>query len=135
MAAPTGAPTGGGGGGTQAHRQCLCCEAVVPGIEQPVQTLEQLHLQKALLSNLGGGGGGGRISVAVRDAILQNISLDTPAAGDGEPNQMMLPSDMILAWDPAFRAHLEVYASNEAALKADFGAAFKKLTELGCGFD
>ena len=53
---------------------------------------------------------------------------------DDVPNQMMLVSDMILAWDPAFRAHLEVYASNEAKLKEDFGRAFKKLTELGCGF-
>ena len=53
---------------------------------------------------------------------------------DDEPNQMMLPSDMILAWDPAFRAHLEVYAEDEERLLADFGAAFKKLTELGCGF-
>ena len=53
---------------------------------------------------------------------------------DDEPNQMMLPSDMILAWDPDFRVHLETYASNEALLKADFGKAFKKLTELGCGF-
>lgn len=53
---------------------------------------------------------------------------------DDEPNQMMLPTDMILAWDPSFRAHLEVYAENEAKLKEDFGAAFKKLTELGCPF-
>ena len=47
---------------------------------------------------------------------------------------MMLVSDMILAWDPAFRTHLEAYAKDEAQLKADFGKAFKKLTELGCGF-
>lgn len=53
---------------------------------------------------------------------------------DDEPNQMMLVSDMILAWDPALRRHLEVYAADEARLKEDFGRAFKKLTELGCGF-
>jgi len=53
---------------------------------------------------------------------------------DDEPNQMMLVSDMILAWDPAFRTHLEAYAADEARLKEDFGRAFKKLTELGCGF-
>ena len=47
---------------------------------------------------------------------------------------MMLASDMILAWDPAFRKHLEAYAADEAKLSRDFGAAFKKLTELGCGF-
>jgi len=53
---------------------------------------------------------------------------------DDEPNQMMLPTDMILAWDPNFRAYLEMYAADEARLKDDFGRAFKKLTELGCGF-
>ncbi|KAL3921949.1 MAG: hypothetical protein SGILL_002470 [Bacillariaceae sp.] len=54
--------------------------------------------------------------------------------GDDEPNQMMLVSDMIFAWDPDFRVYLEEYAANEAKLKQDFGVAFKKLTELGCGF-
>eukprot|EP00956_Cyclotella_meneghiniana_P021919 scaffold40636_cov64-Cyclotella_meneghiniana.AAC.4 len=49
-----------------------------------------------------------------------------------EPNQMMLLSDMVLAWDPSFRTYLEVYAEDEERLKRDFGAAFKKLTELGC---
>jgi len=53
---------------------------------------------------------------------------------DDEPNQMMLVSDMVLAWDPAFRQHLEVYANDEPLLKHDFGRAFKKLTELGCPF-
>lgn len=53
---------------------------------------------------------------------------------EDEPNQMMLLSDMILAWDPAFRTHLEMYAEDEARLKDDFGRAFKKLTELGCSF-
>jgi len=58
-----------------------------------------------------------------------------PGNIDGdEPNQMMLVSDMILAWDPAFRTHLEVYAANEDRLMCDFSRAFKKLTELGCGF-
>lgn len=51
-----------------------------------------------------------------------------------DSNQMMLLSDMILAWDPTFRTHLEGYAADEARLKEDFGRAFKKLTELGCGF-
>jgi len=53
---------------------------------------------------------------------------------DDEPNQMMLPTDMILAWDPNFRVYLEMYAADEGRLKNDFGMAFKKLTELGCGF-
>ena len=46
--------------------------------------------------------------------------------------QMMLVSDMVLLWDAGFRAHLEAYAADEAALKADFGAAFKRLCENGC---
>lgn len=53
---------------------------------------------------------------------------------DDEPNQMMLPTDMILAWDSSFRVYLEAYAADEARLKDDFGRAFKRLTELGCGF-
>jgi len=53
---------------------------------------------------------------------------------DDEPNQMMLLSDMILAWDPTFRTYLETYAADEERLKQDFGRAFQKLTELGCGF-
>ena len=56
------------------------------------------------------------------------------ATEDDEPNQMMLLSDMILAWDPAFKVHLEAYANDEQRLRDDFGKAFKKLTELGCGF-
>ena len=39
---------------------------------------------------------------------------------------------MVLAWDPAFRVVLEEYAEDEDLLAADFGKAFKKLTELGC---
>mmetsp|Transcript_2178 Transcript_2178/g.3322 ORF Transcript_2178/g.3322 Transcript_2178/m.3322 type:complete len:388 (-) Transcript_2178:43-1206(-) len=54
--------------------------------------------------------------------------------GGEDANQMMLISDMILAWDPSFRTHLETYAQDEAKLRVDFAKAFKKLTELGCGF-
>ena len=64
----------------------------------------------------------------------QFVNKKPGATDDDEPNQMMLPTDMILAWDPALRVHLEAYAANEAKLKEDFGRAFKKLTELGCGF-
>ena len=54
------------------------------------------------------------------------------AEEDDEPNQMMLLSDMVLAWDPTFRSVLEEYAEDEELLKSDFGLAFQKLTELGC---
>lgn len=60
-------------------------------------------------------------------AVLATACGSRPA-----PNQMMLVSDMVLAWDPAFRAVLEEYAEDEDLLAKDFGAAFKKLTELGC---
>jgi len=66
----------------------------------------------------------------------QYVNQKPPDGSDEEqpPNQMMLVSDMILAWDPAFRSHLEVYAEDEELLVQDFAVAFKKLTELGCGF-
>ena len=51
-----------------------------------------------------------------------------------DANQMMLVSDMVLAWDPGFRAVLEEYAEDEDKLTAEFATAFKKLTELGCNF-
>ena len=54
--------------------------------------------------------------------------------GGDDANQMMLLSDMILKWDPSFRRYLELYAEDEALLNKEFGEAFKKLTELGCGF-
>jgi len=49
-------------------------------------------------------------------------------------HQMMLPTDMVMKWDPTFRKHLEVYGKDdgENKLREDFGKAFKKLTELGC---
>eukprot|EP00574_Skeletonema_japonicum_P004635 CAMPEP_0201723520 /NCGR_PEP_ID=MMETSP0593-20130828/7558_1 /ASSEMBLY_ACC=CAM_ASM_000672 /TAXON_ID=267983 /ORGANISM="Skeletonema japonicum, Strain CCMP2506" /LENGTH=441 /DNA_ID=CAMNT_0048214645 /DNA_START=27 /DNA_END=1352 /DNA_ORIENTATION=+ len=63
----------------------------------------------------------------------QFVNQKKGVSGD-DPNQMMLLSDMILAWDPDFRPILEMYAEDEEKLKVEFGAAFKTLTELGCGF-
>eukprot|EP00747_Dinoflagellata_sp_TGD_P049063 gnl/TRDRNA2_/TRDRNA2_145981_c0_seq1.p1 gnl/TRDRNA2_/TRDRNA2_145981_c0~~gnl/TRDRNA2_/TRDRNA2_145981_c0_seq1.p1 ORF type:complete len:486 (+),score=73.33 gnl/TRDRNA2_/TRDRNA2_145981_c0_seq1:65-1522(+) len=54
-----------------------------------------------------------------------------------EPNQMMLVADMVLLWDQKFRPTLEEYAVDDTgtddnfALRRDFAAAYKKLTELG----
>jgi len=64
----------------------------------------------------------------------QYVNKRPDGGDDGQPNQMMLVSDMILAWDADFRKHLERYAADEGELKRDFGQVFKKLTELGCGF-
>ena len=44
---------------------------------------------------------------------------------------MMLPSDIALIEDPAFRKHVEVYARDERAFFRDFAAAFSRLLELG----
>lgn len=46
--------------------------------------------------------------------------------------QMMLISDMVLLWDPKFCEVLKEYADDVDLLSKDFGAAFKRLTELGC---
>jgi len=70
-----------------------------------------------------------RIVAGFNDKLGEKSFEDEPA-----PNQMMLVSDMVLAWDPEFRKVLEEYAEDEEKLGADFGAAFKKLTELGCPF-
>lgn len=47
-------------------------------------------------------------------------------------HQMMLPSDMVLRWDEDFKVHLLDFGSDEETLRAEFGAAFKRLTEFGC---
>ncbi len=60
---------------------------------------------------------------------MADAEFETPS-----PNQMMLISDMVLAWDDEFRKVVEEYAADEAMLSREFGAAFKKLTELGCPF-
>jgi cytochrome c peroxidase len=47
---------------------------------------------------------------------------------------MMLPSDLALIQDKAMLAHVERYAKDAAAFRADFAAAFGKLLELGVAF-
>mmetsp|Transcript_41349 Transcript_41349/g.66507 ORF Transcript_41349/g.66507 Transcript_41349/m.66507 type:complete len:312 (+) Transcript_41349:86-1021(+) len=44
---------------------------------------------------------------------------------------MMLPADLALKSDPEFRRISEIYYKDEEKFMKDFGAAFKKLTELG----
>jgi len=96
---------------------------------------------KSIWGVVAGGGGWLRVfsdeAGVVADRIVEGFN-DKPPAGEFEdpppPNQMMLVSDMVLAWDPLYRKVLEVYSEDEEALTKDFGAAFKKLTELGCPF-
>lgn len=44
---------------------------------------------------------------------------------------MMLPSDLALVADPAFRVHVERYAKSEEEFFKDFAVAFSKLLALG----
>ena len=44
---------------------------------------------------------------------------------------MMLPTDMVLLDDPAFKKWVDAYAKDEDRFFADFAKAFTKLTELG----
>lgn len=45
---------------------------------------------------------------------------------------MMLPSDIALIRDPAFRTYAKIYASSEQEFFDDFSVAFSKLISLGC---
>ena len=47
---------------------------------------------------------------------------------------MMLPSDMALLDDPAFKEWVVAYAKDEALFFTHFAAAFAKLLELGVSF-
>jgi len=44
---------------------------------------------------------------------------------------MMLPADLVLIQDPAFKKFVELYANDEKAFFRDFAKAFQKLEELG----
>ena len=44
---------------------------------------------------------------------------------------MMLPSDMALIADPAFKKWVEAYAADEALFFKDYAKAFGKLLALG----
>lgn len=50
---------------------------------------------------------------------------------DAEEELMMLPTDLALLSDPAFRHWVELYARDQAAFYRDFSAVFDKLMELG----
>ena len=50
---------------------------------------------------------------------------------NGKGDDMALMVDMALIWDPTFRKYIEIWAKDEDQFRKDFGAAFKKMTELG----
>jgi len=45
---------------------------------------------------------------------------------------MMLPTDLALIQDPAFRKYVEIYAADQARFFKDFADAYGKLLALGC---
>lgn len=47
---------------------------------------------------------------------------------------MMLPADVALVQDPAFRAIVDEFARNEEVFFKEFSSAFAKLLELGVPF-
>jgi len=47
---------------------------------------------------------------------------------------MMLPTDMALLWDKAFKPWVKLYAKDEERFFKDFASAFSKLMELGVAF-
>lgn len=53
---------------------------------------------------------------------------------DSTGKLMMLPSDMVLIRDPAFKKVVEIYAKDEDEFFKDFASAFSKLLELGVDF-
>ncbi|KAI3324412.1 peroxiredoxin [Xylariaceae sp. AK1471] len=67
------------------------------------------------------------------NGIEQFVYVEEAAAGKGEAEEglMMLPTDMCLLSDPAFREWVEIYVADKDRLFADFSAVFAKLLELG----
>lgn len=53
---------------------------------------------------------------------------------DASGQLMMLPADMVLVTDPAFKKYVELYAKDEEQFFQDFSKAFVKLTENGVKF-
>jgi len=50
---------------------------------------------------------------------------------DPSKQLMMLPADMIMIEDPAFRKYVELYAKDEDKFRQDFAHAFSTLLDLG----
>lgn len=54
---------------------------------------------------------------------------------DGNDAQLLwLPTDQALFESPEYRPHFAEYAADQAAFFRDFGAAYRKLSELGAKF-
>jgi len=67
----------------------------------------------------------------IHEGLLQYRAAGKNNATQYESNIMMLPSDIALIEDPAFRKVVEEYARDEKRFFKDFAAAFSRLLELG----
>jgi cytochrome c peroxidase len=62
--------------------------------------------------------------------ISLSLSLFHPTDPTGK--LMMLPSDLVLIQDEAFKVYVDLYAKDQKTFFKDFAVAFQKLEELGC---
>lgn len=64
--------------------------------------------------------------------VLSKRNVDPPQFEDARTGElMMLPTDMALLVDPAFRKYVDLYAKDTETWQRDFAAAFGKLLENG----
>eukprot|EP00438_Fugacium_kawagutii_P001711 Skav202853 [mRNA] locus=scaffold2311:189410:190033:+ [translate_table: standard] len=71
-----------------------------------------------------------------KDLLNKTWTLETSKSGKKQHKSgktMMLPTDMALIEDLAFREHVARYASDQQAFFDDFQDAWVRLQELGCG--
>ena len=66
---------------------------------------------------------------SISNTLFHSIGPDQFEDASGQ--LMMLPSDLALVADPAFRKWVEKYAADEQLFFRDFAAAFAKLLALG----
>ncbi|KAI1827239.1 peroxiredoxin [Xylaria intraflava] len=65
------------------------------------------------------------------NGVEQFVFVEEAVQGEGDEGLMMLPTDMSLLSDAAFRPWVETYAADKDRFFADFSAVFAKLLELG----
>ncbi|GMI39493.1 hypothetical protein TeGR_g9919 [Tetraparma gracilis] len=109
------------------------CHADVSGYEHPWYVFDPAHWNAyehglGYLSLYEMGAGTGRLKKRVTNQGKRQWEMNM---GFGEPF-MMLPTDMALWWDEAYREHVKYYDRHRRAFKEDAVVNFKRLVELGC---
>ncbi|KAJ3275835.1 heme peroxidase [Terramyces sp. JEL0728] len=83
------------------------------------------------------GGFGNEFYVRLNNNFFSTYAQETLSSGKTQyhdsGNKMMLPTDVSLIQDSAFRGFVQTYAANRNAFYADFKSAFESLLELGVG--